>query len=64
MPLNGRLQRKRSFSFKRPLKNIQFCLRSRKAKILTTGIHEVFRGLKFAPDTEIGQKGMFFKGIT
>jgi len=24
---------------RRPLKNAQFCLRSRKAKILTTGIH-------------------------
>jgi len=28
---------------------------SRKAKILTTGIHGVFRGLKFEPDAEIGQ---------
>jgi hypothetical protein len=38
----------------RPLKNVQFCSSSRKAKILTTGIHRVFRGLKFEPDTEIG----------
>jgi len=29
--------------------NVQFCSRSRKAKILTTGIHGVFRGLKFEP---------------
>jgi len=26
----------------RPLKNVQFCSRPRKAKILTTGIHLVF----------------------
>jgi len=34
-------------------------VRSRKAKILTTGIHVVFRGLKFEPDADIGQKGTF-----
>jgi len=45
----------------RPLKNVNFCLSSRKAIILTTpvrsagptgqaGIHRVFRGLKFEPD--------------
>jgi hypothetical protein len=39
-----------------------FCSISRKAKILTTGILEVFRGLKFEPDTEIGQKGPFMDG--
>jgi len=44
----------------RVLKNVQFCSRSRKRKILTTGIHIVFRGLKFESDAEIGQKGMFF----
>jgi len=59
----------------RSLKNVQFCSRPRKAKILTTGIHLVFRGLKFEPDpSEIGfalhgagtgieQKGAFFKGL-
>jgi hypothetical protein len=47
----------------RPLKNVNFCLSSRKAIILTTGIHEVFRGLKFEPDTEIEQKGVFCKGL-
>jgi len=47
----------------RPLKNANFCSSSRKAKILTTGIHLVFRGLKFEPDTEIGQKGAFCKGL-
>ena len=47
----------------RPLKNTYFCSNSRKAKILTTGIHLVFRGLKFEPDTEIGQKGAFCKGL-
>jgi hypothetical protein len=55
----------------RPLKNGQFCSRSRKAKILTTGIYLIFRGLKFEPrrwrdvppDAEIGQKGAFFKGL-
>jgi hypothetical protein len=30
---------------------------------LTTGIHLVFRGLKFESDDEIGQKGMFFKAL-
>ena len=48
----------------RPLKNVQFCSSSRKAKISTTGILRVFRGLKFEPDTEIGQKGTFFKGLS
>jgi hypothetical protein len=51
------------FIKKRPLKNAQFCSRSRKAKILATGIPRVFRGLEFEPDTEIGQKGAFFKGL-
>ena len=32
-------------------------------KILTTGIHEVFRGLIFEYDAGIGQKGMLYKGI-
>jgi hypothetical protein len=48
----------------KPLKNVQFCSSSRKAKILTTGIYLIFRGLKFEPDVEIGQKGAFFKGFT
>jgi len=39
----------------RPLKNAQFCSSSRKAKILTTGIYVIFRGLKFEFDAEIGQ---------
>jgi hypothetical protein len=47
----------------RPLKNAQFCSSSRKAKILTTGIHVVFRGLKFESDAEIEQKGAFCKGL-
>ena len=48
----------------RPLKNVNFCLSSRKAIILTIGIHLVFRGLKFEPDAEIGRKGVFFKGLS
>jgi hypothetical protein len=36
-----------------------FSSSSRKAKILTTGILEVFRGLKFEPDAEIEQKVPF-----
>ena len=47
----------------RPLKNAQFCAKSRKTIILTTGIHRVFRGLKFEPDAELVQKGAFFKGL-
>jgi len=46
---------------KRQFQNIQFCSISRKAKILTIGIHGVFRGLKFELDAVIGQKGMFCK---
>jgi hypothetical protein len=30
---------------------------------LTTDIYEVFRGLKFESNAEIGQKGMFFKSL-
>jgi hypothetical protein len=45
----------------RALKNVQFCSRSRKTKIFTTGIHLVFRGIKFESDAEMGQKGAFFK---
>jgi hypothetical protein len=48
---------------RRPLKNAQFCSRSRKTKILTTGIRCVFRGLKFESDAEIEQKGAFCKGL-
>ena len=47
----------------RSLKNVQFCSRSRQAKILTTVIHRVFRGLKFEPNAEIGRKGTFFKDL-
>jgi hypothetical protein len=47
----------------RPLKNAQFYSRSRKARILTTGIPVVFRGLEFESDDEIVQKGAFFKGL-
>jgi len=46
------------------LKNGNFCSSSRKAKILTTGIHGVFRGLKFETDAEIGQKVAFCKDFT
>jgi len=45
----------------KPLKKIHFCSSSRKAKILTTDIHRVFRGLKFESDAEIEQKGGFAK---
>jgi hypothetical protein len=47
----------------RPLENVHFCSSSRKAKILTTDIHYVFRGLQFETDAEIGQKGAFCKGL-
>ncbi len=50
-------------SGRRPLKNGRFCPRSRRAKILTAGIHRVFRGLRFEPNAEIGQKRRFFKGL-
>ena len=30
---------------------------------LTTGIHVVFRGLKFEPDAEIGQNGTFWNWL-
>jgi hypothetical protein len=47
----------------RPLQNVQSCSSSRKAKILTTGIYWIFRGLKFEPDAEIGQNGTLCKGL-
>jgi hypothetical protein len=50
----------------RPLKNVSRFQRDskpRKVKILTRGIHVVFRGLKFKPDAGIGQKGAFFKSL-
>ena len=37
--------------------------KSRKGLILTTGIDPIFRGLKFEPDAEIGQKRAFCKGL-
>jgi hypothetical protein len=54
------------------LKNAQFCSRSRKARILTTGIPVVFRGLEFESDTacpaivfddggRLGKRGRFSK---
>ena len=43
----------------RPLKNGNLCSSSRKAKISTTGIYGIFRGLKFEPDAEIGHKVPF-----
>ena len=45
------------------MKNAQFRAKSRKTKILTTGIHGVFRGLKFETDAELVQKRTFFKGL-
>jgi hypothetical protein len=47
----------------RPLENGDFCSSSRKAKISTTGIYGIFRGLKFEPDAEIEQKVPFCKGL-
>jgi hypothetical protein len=47
----------------RLLKIVQFCSSPRQVKILTTDIHLVFRGLKFEPNTGIGQNGVFFKGL-
>jgi len=46
------------------LKNADFCSSSRKKRILTTDIQEVFRGLKSDSDAEIGEKAAFFKGFT
>ena len=45
------------------LQNAQFCFSTRRAKILTGGIHGVFRGLRFEPNVEMGQKGVFCKGL-
>ena len=43
----------------RPLKNGNLCSSSRKAKISTTGIYGIFRGLKSETDAEIGHKVPF-----
>jgi len=53
----------KSFIKMSQFQNGHFCARSRKATNfksgLTTGIHVVFRGLKFSPDADIGRKGAF-----
>jgi len=49
----------KSFIRMSQFQNVHFCSRSRKVKILTTGIHVVFRGLKFEHDADIGRKGAF-----
>jgi hypothetical protein len=46
----------------RVLKNVQFFSRSRKKKNLSTGIHPVFRELKFESDIKIGQNGGISQG--
>ena len=53
------LQKIKIFEPARPLKNVQFWSSSRKVKILTAGIHGVFRGLKFESDTDMGEKDSF-----
>jgi len=65
IPLFSRFQQRNSVCglLARPLKNADFYSSSRKANILTTGIHRVFRGLKFEPDAEIGEKKGFCKGL-
>jgi hypothetical protein len=35
----------------------------KEGKISTAGILSIFRGLKFFPDAEIGQKGAFCRGL-
>jgi len=52
-----------AFSEARPLKKGNLCSSSRKVKISTTGIYRIFRGLKFEPDAEIGQKVPFCRGL-
>jgi hypothetical protein len=59
----ARLRGLKTVGLMRPLKNVQFWLRLRKAKISTAGIYAIFRGLKFEPDTEIRQKGALCKGL-
>ena len=44
--------------------NVQFCPKSRKAKILTVGIYGIFRGLRFEADAEIGHKVPVFRGLS
>ena len=39
------------------------CVERGKARISAAGIYKIFRGLKFEPDAEIGQKGAFCKGL-
>ena len=69
--MTQRLDRKGHFetAFKkvRPLKKAQFGVKSRKmippSAGLATGIHGVFRGLKFESDAELVPKGAIFKGL-
>ena len=53
----------RRLKFLRPLHNKKFCSFSRRAKILTAGILEVFRGLKFDHNGENGENRKLFKGL-
>jgi len=46
-----------------PLHNKEFCSFSRHAKILTAGIHKVFRGLKFEHNAENGQNTKLGNGL-
>ena len=47
-----------------PSTNEEVLSSSRRVKILTTGIHWVFRGLKFEPNTEIGKNGHSWMGTS
>jgi len=47
-----------------PERKRDFSSSSRQIKILTTGIHRVFRGLKFLFNEEIGGKDHFRSGTT
>jgi hypothetical protein len=46
------------------LKNAKFCFSGKEDENFNhRNTPPVFRGLKFEPDAEIGQKGIFFKGL-
>jgi len=46
----------------RPLKKVQFCSRSRKAKILTAGIHDkYFEDENLSMTQRLGKRGLFSK---
>jgi len=63
--LSGRVGASSDQNIMRPLENVQFCSRSRKAKILTAGIHDkYFEDQNLSLTQKLGKRGRFPKVST